>query len=271
MFNQKVLWYNFTHIIFIGSDTMLYGVITMDLVNSRNLKERVEFQDKLIKYIDIVNSNNSNIIVTKGAITLGDEWQFIINRPEFCYDLVHEFQRLLWREEISFYAGIGIGTLTTKIYEDIRSMDGPCFNLARQSIEIAKKSKPKVAESLISSKNNRIYIKFSNSYEESIKYNLAYREAALDETNFTENTELIISAVNSLIENTEILKSKMTEKQRKVYCDYIRYGSYKKLIEEGRYSETLGSISQKINGAEFFTIMKNHKLITQMLSYCCRR
>lgn len=114
----------------------LYGVVVMDIVGSRNIRERGQLQAFLINCIGKMNQKHSLILTTPISITLGDEWQLITHYPAECYNLVHEFQQLLWEFEIDFYAGIGIGRLSTPVFEEVRFMDGPCFNLAREAVNI---------------------------------------------------------------------------------------------------------------------------------------
>lgn len=80
---------------------MLYGVVTMDIVNSRGIESREKVQNKLIDYINMINARFSNILVSPVSITLGDEWQLITDSPFECYNLVHEFKKLCGRMMLS--------------------------------------------------------------------------------------------------------------------------------------------------------------------------
>lgn len=249
----------------------LYGVITMDVVKSRLIENRQDFQQKLINHLDTINSENSGLIVTPGTITLGDEWQIIINEPCKAYDLVYDFQRFLWEENAELYAGIGIGTLSTNVYEDIRRMDGTCFNLAREALILAKQGKTGKG-SPITSKSCRVYLKsipLVKMYKNP-EVHLYTSEAAMDSIK-DDMDDSFIKVVNALIENTEILKGKMTPKQKDTCSKYIKFGSYRKLIEAGGNMETIGAVSQKVNSAEFFTINHNHSLIASLIESYCRR
>ena len=66
----------------------------------------------------------------------------------------------------------------------------------------------------------------------------------------------------------------MTIKQKRTYMDYIRHGTYRKILQEygDDTSETISGISQKLNSAEFFTIQRNNKIIKSLLGiYCALR
>lgn len=261
---------------------MLYGVVTMDIVNSRGIESREKVQNKLIDYINMINARFSNILVSPVSITLGDEWQLITDSPFECYNLVHEFKKLLWKDDVEFYAGIGIGSISTLIYDDIRKMDGPCFHMSRDAINIAKNHKRSDFSS-ITSKHNRVY--FIPQREAYLSLNkdfgdiagsqmIAEEEAALTfstdvkETPYEHMGIPLGSLINTIIENNEILISKMTMKQKMLYIDYIKAGSYRKMLQmDENKSDTVGGISQKLNSAEFFTIQNNLKTIAALLKY----
>ncbi len=100
----------------------LYSVVNMDIVGSRNIKDRNLLQYNLNNYLNQINQKYRNILSVPITITLGDEWQLITDKLSESYNLIHEFQQLLWKDRIEIYAGIGIGELKTPIFEDIRKM-----------------------------------------------------------------------------------------------------------------------------------------------------
>lgn len=257
----------------------IYGVATMDIVNSRGITDRDDFQQKLHNYINEVNQKYNKVLPVSINFTVGDEWQFITEAPEYCFDIIHEFQQLLWRHNISFYAGIGIGTLSTKLYESTGMMDGRCFLLAREAIDIAKgKNGSKIKN--IHSKYNKIFFKsdlnaiqsniFMNNFFNGDSQNDFVAELALSLNN--ETTLELLSfdrIINALIENTEILKNKMTYKQKETYINYYTYKSYRRMLKESSSlnTESTSGISQKLNTANYFTIQNNHALIKILINY----
>ena len=86
-------------------------MITIDIVQSRKILNRDAIQEKLNNYFKLVKDLYSHDIVSDICFTLGDEWQLITDKPHKCYRIVHDFQKLLWQDDISIYAGIGIGEL----------------------------------------------------------------------------------------------------------------------------------------------------------------
>jgi hypothetical protein len=270
----------------VRKQVQLYGVIIMDIVNSRNIKNRPYIQQLLMDKINYVNKKHIDLLPSPIDITLGDEWQVVTDQPHRCYELVDEFQQILWSDNVKFYAGIGIGPISTNIYPDIRKMDGICFSNARQAINIAKK-KPNIKNKPIHSKNNRVFF----YYDGCLKSN-ALNDCDLH--NSTENTppyleEIALTLddkhplncnyqaflgdlINTLIENNEILKDKMTEKQRDAYCSYNKLGSYRKMVEldENHSKDSIGGISQKLNAANYFTIKHNQRIIASLLHNYCK-
>lgn len=260
----------------------LYGVVTMDIVGSKKIMDRGLIQDELINCINIVNEKYAHILPTPITITLGDEWQLITDHPWRCYDLIHEFQQLLWPAAVDLYAGIGIGTIDTSLDADIRKVDGPCFHMAREAINMVREFY-RLKDDVIHSSRNKVYFKPSPkafsildthfSKDEAFNYNMDMdQEAALDideiegkerDVKFSKSVENII---NTIIENNEILKKKMTQKQKKIYIDYMKVRSYRKIAEmHVSERETISSISQKLNSAEFFTIQHNHKTVSTLI------
>lgn len=262
----------------------LYGVVIMDVVGSRLVGERGKLQNNIRDYIAQINNKYFDILPAPISITLGDEWQLVTSEPSMCYSFVSEFQQLLWKDNIEMYAGIGVGELTTPIYEDVRSMDGLCFHNARDAMQIVKSTR-KERNRYIFSKRNRVYflapdqiILNKNTLLEDYVLNeqsKAYEQvAALSEVNDTPcniTAVEIAQIINTMIENNEILKARMTPKQKKIFIDYNRYKSYRNIIEahENNYIDTLGGISQKMNAAEYFAIQRNNEMISRLFQVYC--
>lgn len=266
----------------------LYSAVNMDIVGSRNVKDRSRLQNSLNGYIEQINLKYRDILIAPITITLGDEWQLITDKPSEAYNLVHEFQQLLWKDGIEIYAGIGIGSLRTPVYEDIRKMDGPCFHSARDAINIAK-NMDKLKSRYSINKLNKVFM-LTNPITDELGFNILdlyytskgrFVEAAMQETAAVMETDASCSSgldklllgrtINLIIENNEILKAKMTDKQKEVYISYIKLKSYRKVAGTvaGDSKETIGGISQKLNNASFFTIQRNHNMVSTLLDIYC--
>lgn len=238
----------------------IYGVINMDVVGSRKIKDREQFQNRLDNYISLVYKKYLAILPASISITLGDEWQLITDAPHECYNLVHQFQQLLWPEGAELYAGIGIGDLSTSINDDIRKMDGTSFHMAREALYVAKR-KPGKKSGYSGSKHNRVFFK---SDKNAVRSYEPVSDGSLQAPG-------IDDIINTIIDNNEVHKSKMTKKQKDTYINYVKYGSYREMVRtqtEGT-GGSIAAISQKLNTAEYFTIQHNHEIVGRLLKYIC--
>ncbi len=265
----------------------LYGVVNMDIVGSRKVEDRQGLQVSLNDHISRINDKYVGILAAPVSITLGDEWQLITGSPREAYNLIHEFQQMLWEDGFELYAGIGIGELKTSVSDDIRKMDGPCFHAARYAINIAKNG-DKLKNRYNLNKLNRVFLlsgdiseKFGpdildfyyNSkgrYNEPVLQEIAAAadiRASEDEKDLLLEKFMLERTVNLIIENNEILKARMTKKQREIYISYSKQGSYRKIINTEEFrQETIGGISQKLNSASYFTIQRNHHMVAALLN-----
>jgi hypothetical protein len=255
------------------------------------VKDRESLQNNLSSYINEINNKFENILVAPIAITLGDEWQLITNKPSEAYNLVHEFQQLLWKDKVDLYAGIGIGGLSTPPHKDVRNMDGSCFHAARDAINVIK-NMSKLKNKYSVNKLNKVFLLTQSLTERGFNFDVLefyFHSKPMKMEHFTEevavtreiedgvtepifaNNLILEKTLNLIIENNEILKAKMTDKQKTIYINYIKQGSYRKVVEfmEQASKETIGGISQKLNNASYFTIQRNQQLVSMLLdSYC---
>ncbi len=274
----------------------LYGVVTMDIVSSRSLENRSKIQEQLDRIINQINQEHNQYLVAPINFTVGDEWQLITSHPDKVYDFIHLFQQELWQIGVKFYSGIGIGKILTKLDSDTRRMDGPCFIAAREAINISK-NKPRYGrgQTYICSKSCKIFFKHftQNVHDDFAIYNLLDKtqgfelnkqssEAAItSEANRKKNSQdsfllndgndlklyALESIINLTIENNEILKDKMTAKQKEIYMQYFNAGSYRKIADENIRS--ISSISQSLNTAEYYTIQRNHAMVRLLIKDYC--
>lgn len=260
----------------------LFGVINMDIVNSRKIKDRELFQNRLMAFIETMNDKyQKKLLATPIRITLGDEWQIVLKTPAECYSIIHEFQQFLWKNGIEVYTGFSIGPISTDVLMDNRMMDGPAFILAREALIISKKNS-KIHTRPLFSKRNRVFFHDDECRNFDLERNISVRsersaleEAAVtldydDSLHYISDDLPLVKIINLLIENNEILKGKMSPKQKETYIKYFNSQSYSKLSKE--LNESTSSISQKLNIAEYFTIQRNHEMVSQLLGqYCSMR
>lgn len=116
--------------------TKQYIAVIGDVVASRRAEERSQMQERLGKALAAVNAEFESLVVARFLITIGDEFQGLLER-------VGDIDRLLSRvrsranpAELRF--GLGFGGLATPLREQAIGMDGPCFHRARAAVERAK-------------------------------------------------------------------------------------------------------------------------------------
>lgn len=115
-----------------------------DIVASKQIKDRQKVQDILTAILDSVNSQFEEAISSNLTITLGDEFQGIVNTIETSFliiDLItlsFELEtKKLTGKAVGLRWGIGIGRLSTPIKNRKISIgtDGPAYWHAREAIE----------------------------------------------------------------------------------------------------------------------------------------
>ena len=76
---------------------------------------------------------------------MGDEFQFVVNRPEKSYEIVVFYRALLALEDlspqVSFRSSVGIGEIAVENRRDSYSQDGKAFHRSRAGIEQFQKEK----------------------------------------------------------------------------------------------------------------------------------
>lgn len=256
---------------------MLYAVVNIDIVDSKGACNRDILQNKISQYISIVSDSYANVLVAPITVTLGDEWQAVIKDPAESYNIVQAFQQLFWNDDIDLYAGIGVGSIKTSISIDTRKMDGPCFINARLALEIAKKHDRDRKQKRSFKNRVHFYIEQSlpiQSHDEHMDEAAASLEARPKDDLYEDSIYSISSlgqVINALMENNEVLKSKMTNRQKSLINDFRRVNSYRELIEvsKGKYN-SIGNISTMLNKAEYYVMNNNLELIKTLISNYCR-
>lgn len=118
-----------------------YISLIADVVGSRSVPriQRRALQHRFTQVIDDFNLKYSKMIAAKFVITLGDEFQGLLNSAAVVPDLI-------WRLEedlpgYDFRLGIGAGTLDTPVQKYAINIEGPALHMARAAIESARKTR----------------------------------------------------------------------------------------------------------------------------------
>lgn len=115
---------------------MTYFAIIGDLVESRNLADRAEVQERFQTVIAELNEDCRDSLEVPLKITAGDEVQGLSRHPRVFVDIMVRTSDALRPVGLSW--GWGFGELATDLVEDVALLDGPCLHLAREAVENAK-------------------------------------------------------------------------------------------------------------------------------------
>jgi hypothetical protein len=111
-----------------------------DAVGSRRLATaaRQALQEQLRAALTAANRKWRSAIVTKFAITLGDQLEGLIADDAPLWDIIHYLRAQL---DGDWIIACGRGPLSTAPGPSVVELDGPCFHHAREALERAKKER----------------------------------------------------------------------------------------------------------------------------------
>lgn len=116
-----------------------YVAMIGDIKKSRKIKNRAEVQMKLNKILNEINDKYDKDIASKFIITLGDEFQGLLQNGENTMQIISEIERKIYPVKLRF--GVGVGEITTDINKDMAiGADGPGYYKAREAIEYLKEN-----------------------------------------------------------------------------------------------------------------------------------
>ncbi len=127
----------------------LVSVVTCDLVRSRkySTQQRRQVDLSLRKSFKILGRVFQKAIHTPLSfnVVMGDEFQFVVNKPEKSYEIVIFYRALLALEDVSpplvFRSSIGIGEIAVVNRKNSYSQDGQAFHQSRLGIEQFERQK----------------------------------------------------------------------------------------------------------------------------------
>ena len=108
-----------------------------DISASRDLEadDRRDVQERLSGLLDGINRDLDDALLADFTITVGDEFQGLLVRPEVLPELMWRLRDRL--PGLQFWTGVGFGGLDTGLEERAIGMDGPAFHRAREALEVA--------------------------------------------------------------------------------------------------------------------------------------
>lgn len=213
----------------------------MDLVDSRKIAQRDQIQKKLMVYLTHLNTEYAGSLAAPIALILGDEWMIVLKEVSLTYEIYLRIREFLIANDLDAYAGVGLGTLEGN-FSDVRKLHGSAMDAAAVSMRIAKTSKYAYKKD-IPTKQCSIFL---SGYP-------------------TEGSLLDINEIlNQLIQNNEILLSRVTAKQAALIQLYEQYHSYSRIIE--LHPEiTKRMLSDCLNTAQYWMMRRNRHVIERLL------
>ena len=115
---------------------MKYLAVIADIIKSREILNREDFQLKLTNKLEQLNNSSKNII-SPYTITLGDEFQSVYKSADGLLEDFYEILIELYPVKIRFSVGLDLISTNLKTNTSL-GMDGPAFYKAREGIETLK-------------------------------------------------------------------------------------------------------------------------------------
>ena len=123
---------------------MTQGYILMaDIINSRT-KDSAELMEGLKALVTTINKKYKKNILSPLTITLGDEFQSIINDLKSCVEIIIKIEEEIVLQHLDFSLRyvVQYGAVDTKINNKVAyEMLGSGLTMARENLELAKKAK----------------------------------------------------------------------------------------------------------------------------------
>jgi hypothetical protein len=115
-----------------------YAALIGDVVASRRIEGRLEFQERLEGLLRRLNGDlGDGALAAPLILTAGDEIQGLFQRPGRVLAAVVGLADELFPARLVY--GLGYGELSTELSPDSARMDGPCFHRARRALESVKR------------------------------------------------------------------------------------------------------------------------------------
>ena len=117
-------------------DQSLYMAMIGDIRRSREVADRQGVQSRLEEQLVRINRERGRGLASSFVITIGDEFQGLLRRPQAAMEIVASLDAALERIDVRY--GFGWGSLATRLRKKSIGMDGPCFHAAREALNWAK-------------------------------------------------------------------------------------------------------------------------------------
>ena len=233
---MTVICHNYIEVIqlcFFVFDFKPYIAIIGDIVDSKEIVNRNDVQNRLAVVLNQINVDYHDDISSNFMITLGDEFQGLLSRGQDIICIIQTIEAKMYPVQIRF--GIGVGDIKTDINPNIPfGADGTAYHDARDMIEEIRTNTGK-------QKSSQCNIKIS-----------------IDQ--FPEIEEL----TNAILALCTALKEKWSKRQREIIFDYFEHGD-SQVNAAKRLGITQSSIHKGFASANFYTYKNSMDIVSKML------
>lgn len=217
-----------------------YIAIIGDIKKSKQINDRRTVQMELISILSEINQRYSDDLASRFMITLGDEFQGLLNHGDNIMNIIYEIESKMYPVEIRF--GIGVGEITTDIDAEFPlGADGPAYYNARYAIELLKSSE----------KRNKV-----------AKSNILIR--------LNEENEVSENMLNTILSLLTVIKNKWSDRQREVVNDYISHRDSQVKVAN-RLGITQSSVQKNLSNADYYSFKEAVDVVSCALSEIRRR
>lgn len=212
-----------------------YIAIIGDIKNSKTIEDRSKIQEQLKRTLDKINHNYKSDIASKFIITLGDEFQGLLESGKNTLYIIEKIQWDMYPVAIRF--GIGIGTVTTDINSDMSiGADGPSYYMARRAIETLKENEQK----------NKTYL--SN-----------IRVEVDDDANE------VADMLNTILSLLTVLKENWTDRQREIILDSLKHQDGQEKTGK-RLGIVQSTVQRGLKSGNYYTYKEAINTVNQVLN-----
>lgn len=213
---------------------MNYTAVIGDIKDSKEIKNRGQIQEKLNNALKYVNEAYSAQISAKFIITLGDEFQGLLDSNENLIDIIKYIQKEMYPVKLRF--GIGVGEINTNIfYEAAIGADGPAYYAARGMIQQLREQEKKL-------KKQAADIQFSIFNTEKFE----------------------ITEINIIFALMKIIEDGWSEKQRFTIWDMAQNGGSQEECAR-RMNTTQSTVARRLADGNYLTYMRAKKTVEEAI------
>lgn len=209
----------------------MYLALIGDIVQSRSVARRRELQEQLNSLLEGLNAEFSSELAAGFTITLGDEFQGVLARPEVLMPILNRLRFGLAPVRVRF--GLGLGDISTALQPRAIGADGPAFHMARAMINALKDAE--------------------NAKQRGSGYARMASQSG--------GCELINAAFGLL----GFVESRWTDKQKELISHYLNtQGSQRELAKVLNISQS--NVQRRFKAAGFYDYQTAQRAITESIS-----